>query len=261
MTAFPPLEVGIVFALSAEQGCFEDLLADVRLTETPAGKFREGTLDGRRVLTAVVGAGRAAAICGCEALIAAHRPRLVVSAGFCGALQSQLKHNDVVVADRIVRLDGTSQNIDPATLGRFQLGAACVGPLVEVDRIIAKSADKRTLAERTGGAACDMESVAVAEVCAARQTSFLAVRVVSDTADEDLPDDLGPLMEAQASPLRTFGTVVGTLWRRPGSIKDMLKLKETALVAADALAKFLAELIGQLPEDRSAAASRLTENP
>ena len=49
-------------------------------------------------------------------------------------------------------------------------------------------------------------------------------------------------------------------WRRPGSIKDMLRLKETALVAADALAKYLATLVVQLPEERSASASRLTEN-
>lgn len=236
-------------------------MSDVVQIESPAGKFRTGLLDGRQVTTVVAGAGRAAATRGCEALLVAHRPRLVISAGFCGALQPQLKQCDIVVADRIVRLDGGSQAVDPATLAQFKFGTAHVGSLVEVDRIVAKSTDKKSLGERTGGAACDMESAAVAEICAARQTPFLAVRVVSDVLDEDLPDDLGPLMEAAASPMRTLGAVVGTLWRRPTSIKDMLKLKETALVAADALAKFLADVIGQLPEDRSARASRLTENP
>lgn len=260
MTAFPPLEVGVVFALAAEQGCFEDLLADVVLTETPAGKFRTGTLDGRRVTTVVSGPGRAAAVRGCEALCVAHRPRLVLSAGFCGALQPQLKRNDIVVADRIIALDGSSQPLDPAALGRFQLGTAHVGSLVEVDRIVAKSADKKSLGERTGGLACDMESAAVAAACVAQSTPMLAVRIVSDTADEDLPDDLESLMNAQPSPMQTLGAVVGTLWRRPGSIKDMLRLKETALVAADALAKYLATLVVQLPEERSASASRLTEN-
>jgi adenosylhomocysteine nucleosidase len=140
--------------------------------------------------------------------------------------------------------------VDPATLARFRIGQAHVGPFVEVDHIVAKSQDKKRLAGRTRAIACEMESLAVADVCAARQTPFLAVRVVSDVVDEDLPGDLEALLTAQPTPMRTFGAVVGTLWRRPSSVKDLLKLKETALLAADALAKFLAELVVQLPENQ-----------
>ncbi|MFY9342078.1 MAG: hypothetical protein WAT39_06300 [Planctomycetota bacterium] len=70
-------------------------------------------------------------------------------------------------------------------------------------------------------------------------------------------------MAAAASPMQTFGAVVGTLWRRPSSVKDMWKLKETALLAADGLAKFLAGLIMQLPvtETRRADASTLADEP
>jgi adenosylhomocysteine nucleosidase len=236
------------------------LLAGVTVHDAAAGKFRLGTLQGRSVATVVSGPGRAAAARATEALLIGHRPRLVVSAGFCGALRPELKRLDIVVADRIVGQGGATHVVDPATLGRFRFADAHVGPFVEVERIIARSADKRALAERTGGAACEMESLAVAEVCVARQTPFLAVRVVSDVFDEDLPGDLESLLTA-SSGMQTFGAVVGTLWRRPASIKDLLRLKETALTASDRLAKFLAELVRQLPADCSATASRLTENP
>lgn len=240
------VDLGVVFALAAEQGCFEDLLSDVQRFETEAGMVRIGTLDGRTVATIISGPGLKAAAHGCEALIAAHRPRLIVSAGFCGGLQPQLRRNAVTVADRIAAIDGSSHDLDRTTLTKYDLSPALVGPWLTVDRIIAKSAEKKSLGERTGSIACEMESLAVAEVCKARGVPFLAVRVVSDPVDEDLPADLDPLMKPKST-AGMFGAVVGTLWRRPSSIKDLLRLKENALVAADTLANYLALIVRQLP--------------
>jgi adenosylhomocysteine nucleosidase len=256
-------DVGIVFALGAEQGCLEDLLSGVVLQETPSGKFRRGWFEQRSVVTVVAGPGRAAAARATDSLLVAHRPRLVVSAGFCGGLAENLKRNQIVVADAIVGLDGVRRPIDPRTLARFRFPEAHVGSFVEVERIVAKAAEKKTLGFRTAASVCEMESSAVADACAARQTPFLAVRVVSDTVDEDLPADLEPLMAAAASPMQTLGAVVGTLWRRPSSVKDLWKLKETALVAADGLAKFLAGLIVQLPVTMAppADAATLADEP
>lgn len=242
----PPLDVGIVFALAAEQGCFEDLLGDVTRFDTESGIVRIGTLDGRRVATIVSGPGREAAARGCEALIAAHRPRLLISAGFCGGLHSSLNRNAITVAERIFAANGAALELDRATLAAFNLSPAVVGPWATVDRIVAKSAEKKSLGERTGAVACEMESFAVAEVGAARGVPCLAVRVVSDPVDEDLPGDLDPLMQPRST-AGMAGAVLGTLWRRPSSVKDLLRLKENALVAADALATYLAGLVRQLP--------------
>lgn len=241
-----PVDVGVVFALAAEQGCFEDLLGDVERFETEAGVVRIGTLDGRTVATIISGPGRPAAAHACEALIAAHRPRLVISAGFCGGLQLQLKRNAIAIADRILATNGSGYECDRAPLAQFDLSPGAVGPWMTVDRIIAKSAEKKSLGERTGAIACEMESLAVAEVCRARGASCFAVRVVSDPVDEDLPGDLDPLLQPKST-AGMVGAVLGTLWRRPSSIKDLLRLKENALVAADTLANYLAGIVRQLP--------------
>lgn len=242
------MSVAVVFALGAEQGCFEDRLADVTTVQASVGPIRTGRLLGRTVTTVVSGVGPAKAAAACEALLLGHRPRVVISAGFCGGLQTHLRRNDVVVADRILSTDGQTRIADLAFRESLRLPTGCVGPWLTVERIVTRSAEKRALGERTGAWACEMESSAVAEVCEMRGVSFLAVRAVSDAVDDDLPNDLEPLMNARTT-AGTLGAVVGTLWRRPASIKDLLKLKEHALTAADALAKFLVDVIGQLPED------------
>ena len=42
-----------------------------------------------------------------------------------------------------------------------------------------------------------METMAVAEVCRRRQTPLLAVRVISDAADEDLPGEVEKLLRSR----------------------------------------------------------------
>ena len=49
------------------------------------------------------------------------------------------------------------------------------------------------------------------------------------------------------STARMLGAVVGALWRRPAGAKDLWQLKENALLAADALAKHLREVMLRLP--------------
>src|SRR5258707_13233585 len=48
-------------------------------------------------------------------------------------------------------------------------------------------AEKAAAFGETGAVACDMESFHVAEVCAAHNLPFVAVRVIVDTAEDVLP--------------------------------------------------------------------------
>lgn len=239
------VDVGLVFALGLEQASIEGSTTHVERHETPDGKFRLCKL-GERSLTAVVsGPGRSAARRAAETLVQAHRPRLVVSAGFAGALAAFLKPADIVVADRIVRCEGSAVVVDAAMLRRFAIDGAHVGPFVEVEHVVAGADSKKSLGEQTGGLACDLESAAVAEVCIAAATPFLAVRAVTDAQQEDLPPDLAPLMEARGT-ARTLGVVFGSVLRRPGSMKDMWNLHERAVLAAAALGRALVQIAQRL---------------
>jgi adenosylhomocysteine nucleosidase len=243
----PPADVGLVFALAIEAGGLEDLLESVVVTRAPSLVVRQGTLKTRSIVIVESGMGREAATRGTEALVAGHRPAWVISAGFAGALVPQLARNDIVMVDSVVDMSGQRLSLDlkvsPEALAGLR--GVHVGRLLTVDQIIAKPEEKRALAEAHGAIAVDMESSAVAEVCRQQKIKFMAVRVISDTLDEELPPEISQLAQ-QTSFAGKLGAVTGALWRRPSSVKDMLKLKEQALLATDRLAKFLVGVIEQL---------------
>jgi adenosylhomocysteine nucleosidase len=253
-------DVGVVFALAAEEGGLADLLADMTTIDAAGFRLRHGRIAERHVTTIVAGPGAERAAEACEVLFQGHRPRRVISAGFCGGLVSSLPPEAIVVADTL-HGDAEASEYLAAQLESLPADAlprpSATGRFVQVERIVARAADKRKLAEETGAIACDMETLAVVRACLKRRVPVAAVRVVSDTADEDLPPDLERLMQPRTT-AGTLGVVVGTLWRRPSSAKDLWRLKERALAGSTALGKYLARLVTALPIDAAPAADAVS---
>jgi adenosylhomocysteine nucleosidase len=252
-----PCDIGIVFALGAEQGCTEDLLTDLQFFEAAgfkirSGKFRTPVGTELEIVLVTSGVGRDNAARATEALIDGHKPEWIISAGFCGGLVPQLARNDIVAADSFTDNPELAETLRRHLAAAGTAVAKQVGLMATVERIIAKSVEKQALGAATGALACEMESSGVVEACVRRNVPVLVLRAVSDPVGEDLPTDLEPLMK-QKSAAGTFGAVVGALWRRPGSVKDMLRLQENALTTADALAKHLAAVIAKLPLARPRA--------
>ena len=245
----PACDVAVVFALGIESGGLEDLLGQVVTIRGDGFVACRGTLAGRRVVIVRSGPGAQAAAKATEAVISGHRPQWVLSAGFAGGLTPELARHDLVMADGLVDTAGKKLaidlKIDPAELARSP--GVHVGRLVTADRVIRLPSEKRSLGKAHQAVAVDMESFAVAEVCRQRQVRFLAVRIISDAVDDELPADVERLLGPQtATTPSRLGAAVGAIWRRPASLKDMYQLRENALVASDRLAKFLASTIEQL---------------
>jgi adenosylhomocysteine nucleosidase len=251
-----PVDVGIVAALPIEVGALTDLLAEKREYRDPAGKARpviEGMLAGKRVALIVAGAGRDSAERGTARLLVGHRPRWIFSAGFGGALDPELRRGDAVVVREVLhdrgdgstpdRLEVDFQLADPA--GDVPGKRLRSGVVATVDRIARTGAEKKVIRERTGADAVDMETFAVARVCADRGVRFLGLRVVSDEADEDLPPEI--LTIVGPTGVFRFGATMGALWKRPSSVKDLWRLYEHAQGGADRLAALVRGLAEQLP--------------
>ncbi len=92
-----------------------------------------------------------------------------------------------------------------------------------------------------------METLAVAEVCQRERQRFLAVRVISDALEEELPADVEHLV-TRTTWARRIGAAAGTVIRRPSTVKDLWRFRETALVCAKKLAEFLPGVIDQLSD-------------
>lgn len=237
VAAPPTCDVGIVFAVAVEADAFERLVSD-RVELHAAGLvFREGQVAGRRVAWCVGGVGAEPAARAARLLIDGHRPRLLVSAGFAGGLDPELRRGALVRPTRAVDASGAC----PRTL--VAPGAeAAAGSLTicTMHAIVRTPADKQALATRTGAALVDMETHAVAGVAAATHIPCAAVRVISDAAGDTLPREVAALTAPQSS-FRRLGTVLGGFVRRPTVAADLWRLWEHAVVDARTLAAGLTE--------------------
>ncbi|HVC93992.1 MAG TPA: hypothetical protein VND64_09895 [Pirellulales bacterium] len=246
-SALPRCEVGLVFALSIESGGFEDLLTGVVTMRGAGFVAKQGSLNGRGVVLVESGVGTLDAARGTQALLAGHKPSWIISAGFAGGLDPKLKRGDILMVDSLAEASGRRLaidiRVDAESLTRTP--GIHVGRLLTVDTVVRGPDEKRELGRRHEALAVDMESWAVGEVCRQAKTRFMAVRIISDAVDDELPADVERLAR-QKTRAGLFGAATGAVFRRPSSVKDMLRLKEEALVASDRLAKFLSGMITQL---------------
>ena len=140
------------------------------------------------------------------------QPKLLIAAGFCGALAPHLKVGDIVTSPRIL----------------------------SVDHMVCDPAEKARLREEHDADAVDMESAAVEAVCAEHNIPFLAVRAVSDTSDTRLsPAVERVLASGEPSVLAAMMAIL----RRPSVLGEFRRLARDTKRAAEALAAALAAIV------------------
>lgn len=238
-------DIGIVHALSVELAPFLDRCEKVRKYVGGDMVFRGARFGAIRIALVQCGMGAKLAAQGTRALIDAHSPRWIISAGFSGALQPGMKVGDIVTANAIADTHGRQFDLDlkmPADPSR----GLHVGKLLVVEEFVRTIAEKKALAEQHGAIAVDLESLAVAEVCRETKNRFLAVRVISDDLSADLPPEILTVVGGTGS-IR-LGAAVGAIFKRPSSVKDMWRLRGVANTAAGRLATFLEGVAVQLYE-------------
>ena len=153
----------------------------------------------------------------------------LVSFGLAGGLAPELRPGDLLLpAERAQRRDGrrgrsTRSGANGCTTGLIAGGLEPrAGALVGSERIVATTADKRTLFEATGAQAVDMESHEVAAVAAEAGLPFLVIRALADPYDQVVP-------QVAREALRPDGRVrlqgmLGGLFRERGGAMALLRL-------------------------------------
>lgn len=165
-----------------------------------------------------------------EALAADGCPALI-SFGLAGGLDPALASGALVVADRIVAPDGRTVVADVAWRHRLLAAiggesGACAGAVIGCDEAVGTADAKAALFARTGAAAVDMESHAVAEVAERLSLPVLVVRAIADPADQRLPDWLGGVIGADGKP--RLSAVVFGLAACPSDLATLIRLGRDA---------------------------------
>jgi nucleoside phosphorylase len=183
---------------------------------------------GDRIVLALTGMGSRHGGEATARLIERHRPGRVLSIGVAGALRPTLAVAEVIVPAEVIDA-ATGQVYSPTAAP-----ADASGRLVTAAALCATVEMKRTLAERYGGDAVDMETAAIARVCGERGVAWASVRAISDAADRALPAALGEMVTAAGEPdLRAIA-----MWslRDPRRAGALMRLGRDTNRAARALA-------------------------
>lgn len=208
--------IGLVIAMSAEARA---LTGFAQPTEQVV-KIADGAY------LRVGGLGATAAERSCVALAEAGVSALV-SVGCAAGLTPECRPGALVVPAQVRSAQGEVFSTDmewrAALLAAFQ---DRVSPVLEiiagVDRLIGAS-EKHALHAATGAVAADMESAAVAREARRYGLPMIAIRVVSDGADDDVPDALLGVIDSFGRP--RFGPLLAVLIRNPGAAAALARLR------------------------------------
>lgn len=191
--------------------------------------FQRRNLSAVRVV--VTGMGRANTERALAAALMETNPGLVLTCGFAGGLDPALALNTVLFETKDTAL---AERLSGAGLRAARFHCA--------SRMAVTAAEKASLRRETGADAVEMESAHVHRLCLERGLPCATVRVISDTADEDMPLDFNRLTTPEMK--MHFGRLALAIGKSPTKIAALLRLQRQTAAAARALADALARLTG-----------------
>lgn len=122
----------------------------------------------------------------------------LVSFGIAGALDPDLGNGDLVVAEAVESGEGEVWLAHRAWIEALRSGhGSKIGTILGLDRLLGSPQEKAAAFARSGALAIDMESHHVARAAAAHGLPFIALRAISDRADEALPACFAGFVDAR----------------------------------------------------------------
>ena len=227
----------IVAAMHEELAALLPLLSAAAADDIGGRRFHRGTLAGREVVLVLSGIGKVAAATTTTLLLQHFQSSAVIFTGVAGGLGRGVKVGDVVLARTLLQHDLDASPIfprwhvpgsgrshfdsDASMTAALQRGAAMVlglvhpalaafgitqpqlhtGLIVSGDRFVSSAAECTQLQQALPDAlAVDMESAAVAQVCADFGRPLAVMRTVSDRADDQAHVDFPRFLREVAAP-------------------------------------------------------------
>jgi adenosylhomocysteine nucleosidase len=173
-----------------------------------------------------------------EYVCAKFNPELIVSAGFGGALYDGAAIGEVIWGSKVLLIrEGIVETLDLSTAGNIfgalgTVSAIREGNILTLDRWMKKSEIRKILNPQLSFPVCDMEAFFLAEPCLKKGLPFVALRAVSDRADEDIPPEF--LTVSDESGRYRLSRAL-RLFLKPGLIKDIVKIGRNSAIASDKL--------------------------
>jgi len=161
----------------------------------------------------------------------------LISAGFAGALNDQLRIGDLLFAKNFSTADVSGT--------RHSLANLHIANLLTVPSIIESGEERNRLAQKTGAGAVDMETEFIARACAEHGVPLLSLRVISDTPGQPLPAPPSVLFDLDEQ--RTnFGRLAVYLAKNPPAVWRLISFARQIARARERLSNAIIALVREL---------------
>lgn len=221
------------------------------------GKFRifNGNYFDNELMVVVTGMGKQNAVEASQLAFENYEFDAVINVGFAGAIRSGLKIGDVVIC-RSCGIAGdpeVSSRMAANTVKSDEHLLQAVRRLKDYDRklmegdcltvpwIVTESAEKRKLGRSSDADVVDVEGYWFAEAADRQRLPFVAIKSISDTLEEEIPD-FNFLLEGNIPLLQKFISYASILLR-PSGFRAVLRMYKNCAKAEKNLADLLCSLI------------------
>lgn len=210
-------------------------------------------LGGTEVALIESGMGPARAAAATRLLLERVRPRLILNFGFGGGVRRGAVAGDLVLAQRVLMLEGESfrviplsdQGLSEVIRGRAAAaGMSLLGGTFITAATITSKEKVSSLLPHDPHPVLEMETAAILEVAAEAGVPMVAVRGISDAADEELDFSLDEFTDPELN--LKISRVLLTVAKRPRIIPQLIRLARNSSKAGKNLARLLEVVLPRL---------------
>ena len=232
--------IAVTFALPAESSGFLRLLQNKSKRRNNAITTIVGKIDNHVIEILYTGVGGKVCRQRTARFLEGRKLECLISAGFAGALNDQLRVGDLLLAKNLSTAD-LSLTLD--SLAHLPIHIA---NLLTVPSMIDSSEERNRIAQTTGAVAVDMETEFIARSCAEHGVPLLSLRVISDTPRHSLPAPPSVLFDLDEQ--RTnFGRLAFYVAKHPPAIWRLISFARGIGRARERLSNAIIALVRELP--------------
>ena len=231
--------IAVTFALPAESSDFLRHLRNQSRTDRSGIRTIRGTIDDRAVEVLHTGVGEKVCRQRVAEFLQDQQFDFLISTGFAGALNDQLKVGDLLLAKNFSTIELNNRRKSFSSLPIHEADLLTVSALID-------SSEKRLEIARTSGAAAvDMETEFIARACADHGIPLLSLRVITDTPREPFPAPPNVLFDIEQQQTR-FLTFATFFLAHPNRVPHLIQFARRIASARKVLANALVAIVREL---------------
>jgi nucleoside phosphorylase len=227
--------IAVTFALPTESSGFLARLSDKSRADRNGIRIIRGTLNDREIEVFHTGVGEKVCRKRVGKFLEDQEFEFLISAGFAGALNNELRAGDLLLARNFLTLDLSSGQSFPS----FSIHQA---DLLTLPGLIDSSDERNEIARSTGAAAVDMETEFIARACAEHGIPLLSLRVITDTPYEPFPAPPTVLFDIERQRTHLL-KLVRFFLIRPQRLPRLIQFARRILHARETLADALVQIV------------------